>query len=115
MTDHASTRVNSGPFTLSYGGCIIFNAADVFLSSVYRVSGMQSDREKFLEETSSGLERMQREARILGLLPIAYLIELTREEVFDELRRTMTQPAPGEDVPSPTGPNILTIRRSAAS
>ena len=75
---------------------------------------MQTEHVSFLEETSSELERLQRQARTLGLLPIAYLLELTREEVFDELRRSLPVPAPTSDCAPPTGPNIIPMRRSGA-
>ena len=50
---------------------------------------VQSD---YLERTSSELEGLQREARTLGLLSIAYMIELAREEIIDEILRSGPRP-----------------------
>ena len=50
---------------------------------------VQSD---YLERTSSELEGLQREARTLGLLSVAYMIELAREEIIDEILRSGPRP-----------------------
>ena len=79
---------------------------------MYLVREMQTDNVGFLEDTSTELERLQRQARSLGLFSIAYLLELTREEVFDELQRSLPRQDPTLDSTPPAGPNIVPMKRS---
>ena len=48
---------------------------------------MPADRRDFLQRAASDLEELQADARERQLLSVAYMIELAREEILDQLHR----------------------------